>query len=974
MNKITSEPTRIFLYLLLAAALLGFSLLWLAQAQAATLPTETCTYDSGTNTRTCELWATTGTLSLPGTSVSFWGYAATDPALGGVAELPGPAIIANQGETVQVTLHNLLGEATGLRFQGQAIIPDMAGVLAFDGITVQSKTYTFVASQPGTFLYEAALLPNAQHQTAMGMYGALIVRPTGAPGQAYADGATAFDDEALVVLSEVDPALNNNATPADFDMRYYSPKYWLINGKAYPDTDDIASTAGNQVLLRYINAGLQPHTMNLLGLDQALLGVDGSALPYSRRVVVNTVAPGQTMDALVSMPASAPAGGGNYALYDGSLLLHNNAAAGFGGMLAFITLGDGTPPSTGPRTTSVALSPDSTTSPTPVSLSATIPGAVSAEYFIDTQGTSGTGTAMSDAGSDVWIETLDTTGLSTGAHTIYVHGTDGTTWGAFNFAVLHLDNDGPMTKALVLSPNPSNGSVPVNLTATGDDTMTGGSDVIAAEYFVDAAGSDGAGTVMDLNQTAPIVSLSTSTNPIPAGLAAGTHTIYVHSQDAFGHWGDFATIDLVVSQSGPTTSNVTVAPNPNNGSMPINPSQLSVRVDATINAVAGTVKAAEGFINTVGTNGTGFPLTPKDGLYNSPVEGAYAFIPLTTISALSEGTHPIWVHGKDSSGNWGDPVAADLVIDKTPPTVSDVAAAPNPTNDTTGNNTSFALTATAADNLTNITAAEWYEGTDPGAGNGNQFTFTPATSVSLSASIDFVALGWTSGDHTVYVRAKDSVGYWTTASVVVSVVLPNDLFADGFESGDFSAWSATGGTVSNISVTSGAAQAGTYKMQAQVAQNSSGYVQDNRPFNETGYHARFYFNPNNVNVNQTARTIFVGLNAAGQTAFELQVRRSNGNYQVRAVVSRTGGTTNTNWYNIANNAFTAIEIDWASAASASFRLYTGGTLRQTLTNLNTGGFTLDTVRLGPQGTLNGLNGTTWYFDSFASTRRTVIGP
>ena len=58
-------------------------------------------------------------------------------------------------------------------FQGQAMVPDTAGAAAGG-----TKTYNFTATNPGTFLYEAGLLPNAEHQAAMGLYGALIVRPT----------------------------------------------------------------------------------------------------------------------------------------------------------------------------------------------------------------------------------------------------------------------------------------------------------------------------------------------------------------------------------------------------------------------------------------------------------------------------------------------------------------------------------------------------------------------------------------------------------------------------------------------------------------------------------------------------------------------------------------------------------------------------------------------------------------------------
>jgi hypothetical protein len=211
----------------------------------------------------------------------------------------------------------------------------------------------------------------------------------------------------------------------------------------------------------------------------------------------------------------------------------------------------------------------------------------------------------------------------------------------------------------------------------------------------------------------------------------------------------------------------------------------------------------------------------------------------------------------------------------------------------------------------------------------------------------------------------------------VNVVYPNNVFADGFESGNFAAWSATGGNAARISVTSGVAQAGTYKMQAQIASGTSGYVQDNTPTADTTYHARFYFNPNGYTTgnggNPTAVTIFNGLNSANATIFQVQYRRSTGTgYQVRLSVIRAGGTTNTNWYTINNNAWNAIEIDWSSAASATIRFYTGGTLRQTLTGLNTSANLLDTIRLGPQGATP--NTGTVLLDSFASTRRTLIGP
>jgi hypothetical protein len=161
-------------------------------------------------------------------------------------------------------------------------------------------------------------------------------------------------------------------------------------------------------------------------------------------------------------------------------------------------------------------------------------------------------------------------------------------------------------------------------------------------------------------------------------------------------------------------------------------------------------------------------------------------------------------------------------------------------------------------------------------------------------------------------------------------------------------------------------------MAALISGSTSGYVVSGDPNNETSYHARFYFHPNNVTIGTTPQNIFEGRNSANQNIFRIQLRRSSGQYQIRSIVSRSGGTTATNWYTI-TNAYHAIEIAWQSAASASFNLYIDGVLRQTLTGLNTSAYLLDSVRLGPSTGLSGVSGTE-YFDDFVSTRASYIGP
>ncbi len=938
---------------------------------AATLPADSCTYDGLTNTRTCELWAVAGTVDLPGwAGMNIWGYTDTDPALGGTAQLPGPAIIANEGETVEVILHNNLGQTTSMTFPGQAMMPDLDGVAAG-----ASTTYSFSAGRPGTYLYEAGLLPGDQYQVAMGLYGALIVRPSIGAGYAY-DADTAFDDEALLVLSEIDPDLNNSANPAAFDMRDYYPRYFLINGKAYPETDEIASLASNEVLLRTVNAGIEQHSMGTLGVDQKVLATDGRPLTYPFRVASATLGSGQTSDRMVTIPATAGTDGDSFfTLFDSSLLLHNNGAAGFGGMLTFITVTDGTPPTTGPTTSAVALNPNPTDGLVDVTLSATISGASNisgAEYFVGATGAGGGGTAMSavdgtfDSPSEAVEATItiaDLAALAAGDHTIYVHGSDGT-WGAFNFAVLHLDKEGPSTSGTTLAPNPNDGSVNVAVSATGNDTASGGSNIAAAEYFIDATGADGNGTSMTVNVTAPVASLN---GTIPAGLAEGSHMVYVHSMDAFGWWGDYDTVELVVDQSGPTTSSVTADPNPNNGALPYSPTVYAVRVDATISDTTSNIKQVEGFITTVGADGAGFPLTPRDGLFNETQEEAYAYIPLMTINQLPEGPNPIWIHGQDASGIWGTAVAVDLIIDKTAPTVSNVAASPNPT----GAAANVDLTATASEA---VSRAEWFDGVDAGEGNGTSMAIA---GTDLSATIDVSA--WAPGDHDISVRAQDEAGNWSAAeSTVLCVVKCNDIFADSFASGDTTAWSATTGAVTVIA---GAAMDGDANgMAAGITGGTASFVSDGTPDAETSYHARFYFNPNSaLSNNNQAITLLEGQDAGSGSIFRVEYRRRNaqgGSYQVRGVVLTAGGEEATAWVDINNNSANAVEIAWQSGTAADFSLYVHGGLQETLTGLDTTASQLGSAHLGPSGG-NGLSGSasgSVYIDAFVSTRYTVIGP
>jgi Multicopper oxidase len=947
-----------------------------------------------------ELCATAGTTTLPGVTapVPVLGYVLGDCTVTNLTAPGGPAIVVNEGDTVTVNLHNNLTEATGLLFQGQTMVPDRSGVIA-GGM----KPYTFTA-KTGTSLYEAALLPGAQHQSARGLVGALVVKSATA-GQAYAQTTSTYDEEATVVVSELDPALNNSANPAAFDMRTFNPTFGLINGKASPNTDPIPAVAGHKLLLRMVNGGSQPHSLGLLGLRQTVIANDGSELRYSHNVVADTVGPGQSADALVSIPAAAPAGS-KFAFYDASATLHNAGASGTGGMLAFITTGAGAV-NTAPVTTNVSVSPKpALTTTMNVTLTGTItPAPDAVEYFIDTLGVSGTGCAVTPAlAVSAVITTIGGTSpcglvsLSAGNHSIYLHGKIGTDWGtavSTALTVTPADTQAPITSGLVVTPALTNGADSI-INATGDDSTTGGSNIAAIEYFIGATGPDGTGG--QLTRTLPIDATVSAGGTIPFSLLApGVNVIWVHSQDSAGNWGNwvtnFATINVTKDGVGPVTTAASVSPSLSNGTIGVNSSTPAVRIAASASDALTNTVAAEGFIDAVGLEGTGFVFFPTDGLFNSPSEAVYYDIQLTAVKGLTNGIHTVSVRSKDAAGNWGAVTTTTLVVDKVAPTTNLIAVTSNPTNVSGGTNTSFVLSTSATDVASGnniITAAEWFQNPIPAAGSGTPMqasdTVFDSSVEAIKATIDFLALGWAAGNHTVWVRSRDAAGNWSVpVSTVVNVVYPN-IFTNGFDASTLAlTWSGVGGNAARLTTPTGGAQGGSARsLNVAVATGTSGYVQDNSPNAETSYHGRFYINPTSMNTgtgaNPTAITLFKGLSGdgVGNTVFTVEYRRStttganNNRAQVRLNVTRNGGTTSTNWFNISDTNYTSVEVAWASGLSATSSLSTGGTVRQTLNGLNTSANTLGSVQLGLQGTLAGINGAI-RIDSFVSTKTTVIG-
>ena len=298
---------------------------------------------------------TDGLLMADGSRVDIWGFALDPNQLvgGGCAlatpGLPGPTLgvdtpTITEGDVVTVVLENTLAEPVSINFHGQNIggPPDTVGAPALVG----TKSYSFTAVA-GTFLYESGT--DVEHQIPMGLAGALVVHSTVA-GQVYSTNPlgqnTTFNQEAVAVLSDIDPALNAAVSNGNaFDMLNYKPQYWLINGKSYPNTAPIVAggLAGWRIDLRVVNAGLQQHTLMLLGAHASFVARDGFAINYPYDLDAETFAAGTTGDAIMTIPTGTGSGA-RFALYSRNMDLTNglnvpaNTNYSPGGMMTFITV------------------------------------------------------------------------------------------------------------------------------------------------------------------------------------------------------------------------------------------------------------------------------------------------------------------------------------------------------------------------------------------------------------------------------------------------------------------------------------------------------------------------------------------------------------------------------------------------------------------------------------------------------------
>jgi FtsP/CotA-like multicopper oxidase with cupredoxin domain len=632
---------------------------------------------------TCELFArqSAGAVTWPSApsvaGVPFWSYTSTDTDPVGAT---GPTLVVKSGDTVHLNLHNRLGAGHTTALS----IPQLEGLDA-DVVGIDNgldKQYNFTATRPGTYIYQAGGTPEGSRQAAMGMVGALVVLPSAAAdaGTAYGAGTgTDYTDDSVVLLTDVDPALN--ADPTGYDLRGYTPQLHLLNGAPYPATTNINATPGGKVLLRIINGGIIQHALGVLGTNQEIVGQSSRLLNNQYGVAVEKISAGDTLDMLVNVPDQTA--GPLFPIYDSSSRLDNSSgpASGpvpFGGALAFINNGATSTSNAGPVVTGLDIAVPTIGTATDLAFTG-IAGKsgdadiTSVEYTID-DGSAITGTAFSGVAGPAPLSLSGTVPasvintLTSGSHTLFVRATNSAGTGPWASIAFNYDNVGPTT-ALALDPTATNAG-DLTITGTASDSSTGGSGVGSVEGFVDGV-SIGQLTVTTSGDVTLSIDGAITASTLN-GLSQGEHTLTAKATDTLLNLGPASDgVKFIVDRTGPVVSAVYVNPSPNNGSQGSanDPTNIEVRAwfadpgPVSANGKTSGVVDGEAFLGTTTrTNGAGFPLFP----YTPPGGGAtvlVGYIPVSELTKYAMGTSvDVAVHARDAAGNWGDYKVGSLIL------------------------------------------------------------------------------------------------------------------------------------------------------------------------------------------------------------------------------------------------------------------------------------------------------------------------
>lgn len=217
---------------------------------------------------------------------------------GGVPLIGGVTLNANEGDTINLTVYNQTLESHDFAIQSAGVGP----------VTIPAggnKLLSFSAPPAGDYIY---FDPSTDAQTkqpnrAIGMYGALVVRPAGqlpgAVGNVWAGGPS-YKKDYTWVLSDFDKLWNKADKDRVVAPAAYKATYAFINGdfgshSIKNKTNSPQQNVGDTIAIRIVNPGMIAHPIHFHGYHGEVWRVDNVRQTRVLEKDVINVGPMQTM-------------------------------------------------------------------------------------------------------------------------------------------------------------------------------------------------------------------------------------------------------------------------------------------------------------------------------------------------------------------------------------------------------------------------------------------------------------------------------------------------------------------------------------------------------------------------------------------------------------------------------------------------------------------------------------------------------
>lgn len=233
------------------------------------------------------------------TIVEMWGYGHVK------AELPGPILYFNLGDTAEVHFANLSAEPHTIHFHGLDVSQYEDGVPATSYWVPynDSTIYNFVTNHAGSYLYHCHVMTTL-HLT-MGMYGVVVVKNFPEQNLIYSGGPS-YQKEHVFLATDMDRSINENPTTLGGPIHLMDLDYFMINGLSgiplLTDPDhQVYAYPGDSILLRLSSLGYSktrfifPEELNAIAYMS-----DGRALPAPHLCDTLMIHPGERYEVLLT--------------------------------------------------------------------------------------------------------------------------------------------------------------------------------------------------------------------------------------------------------------------------------------------------------------------------------------------------------------------------------------------------------------------------------------------------------------------------------------------------------------------------------------------------------------------------------------------------------------------------------------------------------------------------------------------------